>query len=90
MKKNLSKYHNRREFLDNSVKKGITAALGFIGISLNWKNISAVNNKKCAENISCRDCYKMGTCEEPAAVETRREVKLNCYKSKSPKGVNHG
>jgi hypothetical protein len=90
MKMNFSKYQNRRDFLDSSVKKGIAAALGFIGISLNSKNYSPVNNDNCHANISCRDCYKMGYCEEAIAVETRKKVKLYYYTSKSPKGANHG
>ena len=90
MKMNFSKNQNRREFLASSGRKGLTTALGFFGISLVNKNLLADDGKKCPENLNCRDCYKMGVCEEKIAAETRKEVKTNCYKTKVSKGASHG
>ncbi len=87
---NINKNQNRRDFLISSGWKGIVTGFGFIRISMSEKNHVSGNIEKCPEKITCRDCYKMGVCEEDLAIETRKEVKRNNHTAKISKGANHG
>lgn len=90
MKINFSKYQNRREFLTSSGRKGLTIALGFIGIPFVNKNLLAGEGKNCPENINCQDCFKMGVCKKIEAVETRIKIKTNGHTAKISKGAKNG
>ena len=86
----INKKQNRREFLISSGWNGLVSIFGIMGLSIGNKNMVSGRGKKCPENVTCRECYKMGVCEEKAAVKTRKDIKANCYKAKISKGVSHG
>jgi len=84
-----SKNQNRREFLLSSGWKGLITGFGYIGTSAAKTN-PVSGEVRCPDNLSCHDCYKLGVCEEHLAVQTRKDIKINYYKTKVSKGTNHG
>ncbi len=90
MRKSFNKKQSRRDFLISSVRKGFITGLGFIGISLGYKIPKTESKTKCPKNGTCRDCFKLGVCEEQIAALTRKEIKERIYIGKISKGANNG
>jgi hypothetical protein len=66
---------NRREFLISSGRKTVLSGLGFIGISLGYKTLTSDRDTSCEVNLPCRNCFKLGNCNEDKAAEMRNEIK---------------
>jgi len=71
----ISNKQNRRDFLISSGRKLFLSGLGIIGVSLGYKKLSADEDTLCEVNLPCRNCFKLGNCEEDKASETRNNLK---------------
>ena len=71
----ISNKQNRRDFLISSGRKLFLSGLGIVGFSLGYKTLSADEDTLCEVNLPCRNCFKLGNCEEDKASETRSNLK---------------
>ncbi len=65
---------NRRDFLISSARKIAVGGLGLIGLSMAYKNITSDGANSCEVNLPCRNCFKLGKCEDDKAIDMRKEV----------------
>ena len=84
----LNAIQNRRDFFKCSLQKGIKYLGSITGIIVSDPNLF-YNNRDCQNNISCRNCYKMGICEEDEAEQARAEVKRDNQIVKVSKGTKN-
>ena len=85
----LNKIQNRRDFLRDSVKKGLKFMGGISGIIIGNQNLVSGIDNDCPFNIPCSDCYKMGICDKEAAEKARHEVKRDSKIVKISKGASN-
>ena len=81
---------NRRDFLISSGRKLFLSGLGIIGLSLGYKTFSADEDTLCEVNLPCRNCFKLGNCEEDKASETRNNIKEKDHLDKKTKVRENG
>ncbi len=74
---NFNKNQNRREFLISTARNIVFGGLGFMGISLGYKTITSDPEDICEVNLPCRNCFKLGNCNEDKAVVLRKDLKEN-------------
>ena len=85
-----SNKQNRRDFLISSGRKLFLSGLGIVGISLGYKTLSADEDTLCEVNLPCRNCFKLGNCEEDKASETRSNLKGKDHPDKKIEGRENG
>lgn len=66
---------NRREFLKSATRNTVISGLGLLGISLGYKSLSRDPEKICAVHLPCRNCFKLGNCNEDEALKMRSSIK---------------
>jgi hypothetical protein len=69
------KLQNRREFVISAARKTIFGGLSIAGIALGYRSISADEESICEVNLPCRNCFKLGGCNEERAKETKIQIR---------------
>lgn len=69
------KNQNRREFLKTAGRYLSLGGLSLLGISAGVKGLSDKDEPVCEVNLPCRNCFKLGNCQEDKAVEMRDKIK---------------
>ncbi|MDX1700695.1 MAG: hypothetical protein R3250_08765 [Melioribacteraceae bacterium] len=81
---------NRREFIISSTRKTILGGLSLVGISLGIRSISADEESICEVNLPCRNCFKLGGCNEDKAHEVKEQIRNNDKQAGRLKGGKNG
>lgn len=91
IKTNMSfkKNQNRREFLKNSARYFTLGGVSFLGIKLAADSIKSGSDPACEVNLPCRNCFKLGGCNEVKAVKMREEIKTDAKAKPSSSGGNN-
>ena len=81
---------NRREFIISATRKTIFGGLSMVGIALGFRSISADEESICEVNLPCRNCFKLGGCNEDKANETKIQIRNKDKRDRELLGDKNG
>jgi len=85
-----SRKQNRREFLISVTRNVVIGGLGLLGITLGYKSLNSDPENSCEVNLPCRNCFKLGNCNEDKAVKMKNEIKQDNQPAPVTNGKDNG